>query len=79
MESNNKNPQNHTTANAFLVVGGIMSFFGFIFPGWAWVLSTRGDTEMLPLAAITIVGVIGVILCIVGAVKRLKKGQVASK
>ena len=66
--SNSKNK--HLASNILFAVGAVMMFIGFVFPGWLWLLNTPGDMEMLPLAAITIAGVLGLIMIIGAFVKR---------
>lgn len=66
---------------AALVVGAVLTFLGFIWPGWLWVLSTPGDVEMLTMAVMTAVGIIGCVVFSVGAVgsiqqKRSEKGEI---
>ena len=69
MESKQK--PSHSVSTALFVIGGLMAFVGFVFPGWVWLLNTPGDVEMLPLAAITLVGIVGVISLVAGGFRRL--------
>ncbi|MDX1988997.1 MAG: hypothetical protein SFV17_20085 [Candidatus Obscuribacter sp.] len=58
-----------------------LTFLGFVWPGWLRVLSTPGDVEMLTMAVMTAVGIIGCVVFSVGAVgsiqqKRSEKGEI---
>lgn len=68
-------------SKAALVVGAVLTFLGFIWPGWLWVLCTPGDVEMLTMAVMTAVGIIGCVVFSLGAVgsiqqKRSEKGEI---
>lgn len=69
------NRSNYSISNTLLVLGGLLTILGFIYPGWAWVLLTPGDVEMLPLAAITLVGFAGVLSLIAGGVLRIRESK----
>ncbi len=73
MEKNKNKMSNHRLSTVLFCAGGAMSFFGFVFPGWAWVLMTPGDTEMVPLTLVTIVGILGLILVLVAAFRRFRR------
>jgi hypothetical protein len=66
---------NYSISNTLLVLGGLLTILGFIYPGWALVLLTPGDVEMLPLAAITLVGFAGVLGLIAGGVLRIRESK----
>lgn len=68
-------------SKAALVVGAGLTFLGFIWPGWLWVLSTPGDVEMLTMAVMTAVGIIGLVVFGVGVLilvqqRRRDKGEI---
>lgn len=76
MKKNNCN-----LSKAALFVGAVLTFLGFIWPGWLWVLSTPGDVEMLTMAVMTAVGIIGCVVFCVGAAgsvqqKLSEKGEI---
>lgn len=73
-ESRGKNAD-HAESNFLFVLGGILAFLGFVYPGWIWVLSTPGDVEMISLVVITAVGAIGVLIIAVAAFKRFREGN----
>jgi len=75
MDRSERKPS-HTVSTVLFCVGGILSFVGFIFPGWVWLLNTPGDVEMLPLAAITLVGIVGVLSLVVGGFRRLYENRI---
>lgn len=62
---------NHAASKALFGLGAVLAFIGFVWPGWAWVLLTPGDVEMLPMAAITVVGLLGVVILIAGGFRRV--------
>ncbi|MBK9202942.1 MAG: hypothetical protein IPL73_10995 [Candidatus Obscuribacter sp.] len=49
-----------------ILIGAIMAFLGFVFPGLYWCLNTPGDTEMISLAAALLFGLAGVIVALYG-------------
>ena len=57
-------------SNLLFGCGAIFAFVGFIFPGLLWLLITPGDVEMLPLAAITLIGILGLGLLAVAPFRR---------
>lgn len=65
----------HASSNTLLGLGAVLTFLGFVWPGWLWVMLTPGDVEMLPLAAITIVGIAGILILIVGALWRVRESR----
>jgi hypothetical protein len=56
----------HSFLSPLIIIGFVMTFLGFVFPGWLWLLNTPGDTEMITLGAATACGIIGVILMLIG-------------
>lgn len=62
----------------FIAIGFLLTFLGFVYPGWAWVLSTSGDTEMLSLLVASVVGITGIVLIITGVVLSIA-GQMRKK
>jgi hypothetical protein len=66
---------NHTQSAILFWVGGLLAFIGFVFPGWLWVLTTPGDVEMLPLTAITAIGIAGIIVLLIAVLKRVNESK----
>jgi hypothetical protein len=77
--ANSKSKSNHRTSNILFGIGAVLMFAGFIFPGWLWLVNTPGDVEMLPLAAIILVGILGVVLFVAAVVKRFLENKVAER
>ncbi|MCA0315410.1 MAG: hypothetical protein LCH63_16455 [Candidatus Melainabacteria bacterium] len=73
--------KNNCGSKTALVVGAVFTFLGFIWPGWLWVLSTPGDVEMMTMAVMTAVGIIGLVVFGVGVLgfvkqRRSEKGEI---
>lgn len=49
-----------------ILIGAIMAFLGFVFPGLYWCFNTPGDTEMISLSAALLFGLAGVIVALYG-------------
>jgi cytochrome c biogenesis protein CcdA len=60
----------HLISNLLFGCGAIFTFVGFIFPGLLWLSITPGDVEMLPLAAITLIGFLGLALLAIAPFRR---------
>jgi|688.fasta_scaffold245471_3 hypothetical protein len=69
------NTSNHEVSNFLFGIGGVLTFLGFIFPGWLWILSTPGDVEMISLALVTLVGVAGFLTMSAGRAKRASEDK----
>ncbi len=74
MESSKK--RDHAVSSFLFWIGGILTFLGFLWPGWVWILLTPGDVEMLTLAALTVIGIVGVLILIAGGFRRAREKSV---
>ena len=67
--------RDHALSNTLLGTGVVLTFIGFVCPGWCWVLCTPGDVEMLPLVLLTIAGTAGVVFILAGGFTRLRESR----
>jgi hypothetical protein len=51
-----------------IIVGAVLAFIGFVFPGLLWAFKTPGDVEMISLIFMTVVGTFGLALLAAGLV-----------
>lgn len=70
-KNNRIKSEQNSFSKAFVLIGLVLSFLGFVYPGWTWLMLTPGDTEMISLVGVTAVGAIGLVLLIIGSMEIL--------
>jgi hypothetical protein len=60
-------------AKTVMLLGALMAFAGFVFPGWLWCLLTPGDVEMITLAAASLCGIVGLFLLLFGVILLIRE------
>lgn len=73
---NEKPRQTNIFSNLLFWIGSLLTFMGFIFPGWAWMLMFPSKTDTMPNSVMTVLGATGLLLLGIATVKRIRDNRI---